>query len=302
MIKIKILFIGCVQSSKILLESLIADLSEEIELIAVITKKRSDFNSDFCDLAHICVENSIEFIYADNINEEDLVQYIKDKKPDLIYCFGWSQLLSSEIIDIPNIGCVGFHPTKLPHNRGRNPIVWTLALGLEETASTFFFLEKDADNGDIISQEKIKVSLLDDASSLYNKILNVAKKQIVYLTKQFIENKIVRIKQQESEANIWRKRSAKDGEIDWRMSSLSIYNLVRALTKPYIGAHFTYNSKEYKVWAAELVDNIEYDYRNLEFGKVISVGINNSFIIRTGDGVIRIKKHECNIIREGVYI
>lgn len=40
MIKIKILFIGCVQSSKILLESLIADLSEEIELIAVITKKK----------------------------------------------------------------------------------------------------------------------------------------------------------------------------------------------------------------------------------------------------------------------
>ncbi|MFQ8877714.1 MAG: hypothetical protein ACLR7N_03875 [Roseburia hominis] len=40
--------------------------------------------------------------------------------------------------------------------------------------------------------------------------------------------------------NVWRKRGKRDGEIDWRMSSRAIYNLVRALTKPYVGAHFVY--------------------------------------------------------------
>ena len=34
------------------------------------------------------------------------------------------------------------------------------------------------------------------------------------------------------------ERNIKDGEIDWRMSSESIDNLIKALTHPYIGAHF----------------------------------------------------------------
>lgn len=34
------------------------------------------------------------------------------------------------------------------------------------------------------------------------------------------------------------RRGVLDGQIDWRMSSRAIYNLVRALTRPYPGAHF----------------------------------------------------------------
>ena len=38
--------------------------------------------------------------------------------------------------------------------------------------------------------------------------------------------------------------------IDWRMSSINIYNLVRALTRPYVGATFIYKDKHIKVWKA----------------------------------------------------
>ncbi|WP_408641721.1 DUF4422 domain-containing protein [Sporofaciens musculi] len=48
--------------------------------------------------------------------------------------------------------------------------------------------------------------------------------------------------------NSWRKRGKTDGKIDWRMSVRAIYNLVRALAKPYVGAHFEYQGLEYKVW------------------------------------------------------
>ena len=65
--------------------------------------------------------------------------------------------------------------------------------------------------------------------------------QVVTDFKLWIKNNsIKRIKQDHSISNIWRKRGLKDGIIDWRMSSIGIYNLVRALTKPYIGAIFYY--------------------------------------------------------------
>ena len=58
--------------------------------------------------------------------------------PDLIICVGWSQILKSEILNIPKLGVIGFHPSKLPENRGKHPIIWSLVLGKKETASTFF--------------------------------------------------------------------------------------------------------------------------------------------------------------------
>ena len=66
------------------------------------------------------------------------------------------------------MGVLGYHPTKLPANRGRHPLIWSLVLGLKQSASTFFFLDQDADSGDIISQKDFEILNTDDALALYN--------------------------------------------------------------------------------------------------------------------------------------
>ena len=63
-----------------------------------------------------------------------------------------------------------FSPGLTPQNRGRHPIIWTLALGLCETGSTFFFMDEGADSGDILSQKKITILPEDNAGSLYQKL------------------------------------------------------------------------------------------------------------------------------------
>ena len=76
------------------------------------------------------------------------------------------------------MGVLGYHPAELPKNRGRHPIIWALVLGLKRTASTFFFMDEGADTGDILSQYKINISKNDNAETLYNRIIEVAMKQV----------------------------------------------------------------------------------------------------------------------------
>ncbi len=295
----RILFIGCVESSYILLNELI---NHRFEICGVVTKKESKFNSDFCDLTSLCVSNNIEYFYSENSKDNDTFEFIQSKAPDIIYCFGWSYLLSEDIIRIPKLGAVGFHPAKLPHNKGRHPLIWALILGLESTASSFFMIDEKADNGDIVSQVEIPIGLKDDAKSLYNKVMQVAKNQVVQITQSFSEGSITHVKQNPNEGNIWRKRSKSDGKIDFRMSSLGIYNLVRGLTKPYVGAHIEYNGCDYKVWSAEIVDQSENSYKNLEPGKVLCVYSTRSFIVKTGDGLIKILESDEIDLRAGDYL
>lgn len=294
-----IIFIGCVQSSLVLLNELLVN---GFNVVGIVTKKNSDFNSDFRDLLPICKIYNIDIHYTKTGNDKDTYRFIKDRDPDLIYCFGWSHILSKDILEIPNLASVGFHPAKLPMNKGRHPLIWALVLGLKSTASTFFIMEEIVDNGYIISQVEIDIKFEDDAQSLYDKVLSVAKKQVLDITDGFIKNNIKYLNTELMKDNVWRKRKKDDGKIDFRMSAESIYNLIRGLTKPYVGAHFEYNGKEYKVWKSNVIYDLDKVYENIEPGKIIEVYSDTSFLVKTGENLIKIIESDEIILNEGEYI
>lgn len=275
----RIVFIGTVGFSLSALERLV---SIGADIVGVCTLKESKLNSDHVDLSQISVLHGIPWLYANDINSVEVMNWIEHKAPDVIFCFGWSKLLKQELLELAPLGVIGFHPATLPANRGRHPLIWALVLGLKKTASTFFFMDDGADSGDIISQREIEISDVDDASSLYKKMTQVALDQIEEFMPSLILNTYQRQNQDESLANSWRKRGVADGLIDWRMSAKSIHNLVRGLAKPYVGATFVIDGQEVKVWKTQLV----YDApRNIEPGKVLKVE-NDKMIIKCGEDAI----------------
>ena len=281
----KILFIGTVEFSKIALQKLI-ELNAQV--VGVCTKEKSEFNSDFADLRPLCEKNKIPFKYANDINSKDDCQWIKSLNPDIIFCFGWSNLLKKDILTLAPMGVLGFHPSKLPKNRGRHPLIWALALGLKKSASTFFFMDEGIDSGEILSQKDFDILSTDDAQILYDKFVNIALLQIEEFLPQLEKNTYQTIKQNDEVSNIWRKRAKIDGQIDFRMGSRAIYNLVRALTKPYVGAHINYKDKEIIVWKVEIIENEQH---NIESGKVLDIN-EDKILVKTYDGAIKITHHE----------
>ena len=293
----KILFIGSVQFSK---EALLQSIKSSAEVVGVCTLSESSFNSDHCDLAPVAENNEIPVYYVKDINSSETLSWIKDKKPDVIFCFGWSRLLKQEILNVAPMGVVGFHPALLPHNRGRHPIIWALALGLSETGSTFFFMDEGTDSGDILSQEKISILPQDNAGSLYQKVTNTALGQIAKFIPMLKTGNFERLKQNHSESNYWRKRGIEDGKIDWRMDAQRIHNLVRSLSKPYLGAHFSYRGKTFKVWESSIVE--EKFALNIEPGKVIQKS-SSQMIVKCGTGALSLSSFdENNHIVEGIYL
>lgn len=279
----RIIYIGCVKASYIELKIL---LEQKKDIVAIITKESSIFNSDFVDLKPLGEKYNIPSKYADDINDLDIVNFIKKFMPDVIYCFGWSQIIKENILKIPKLGVIGTHPTQLPYNRGRHPIIWALALGLESTASTFFVMDEKADTGDIISQKKVEIDYKDYAKDLYDKITQLECEQIIEFTEALENGTYKLIKQDKLVGNIWRKRIEEDGKIDWRMSSRGIYNLVRALSHPYIGAYFMYKEKKIKVWRTEEIEDVKF--RNIEPGKIIKYNSGEDFYVKAYDNIIHV--------------
>ena len=261
----RILFIGTVQLSYDVLKEL---LTLPYVVVGVCPLQQAVHNSDHVDLSQLAEEANIPWRYSPQIHDPDSLDWIQSLQPDVIFCFGWSRLLRKQVLDLAPLGVVGFHPAALPANRGRHPIIWALALGLQETASTFFVMDEGADSGDIISQEVIPILHSDDANSLYLRITNTAIQQIRTWLPALSSKSNTRTPQDQSLANNWRKRGPNDGLIDWRMPAIGIHNLVRALAFPYPGAHMIYQGSMVKVWKSVVTSCSNH---NIEPGKIVAI-------------------------------
>lgn len=281
--KFSVLFIGSAIISEKILNKLI---QKKINIVGIVGKKRIK-NSDSVDLRKIAIKNRINFTYSKNINSIKTVSWIKKLKPDYIFCIGWNQLLNEKILKIPK-ETVGYHPSLLPYNRGRHPIIWAIFLGLKKTGSTYFFMNKIADGGKIISQKSIKIKNTDNSTNLYKKIISISTKQVSEILKK-IQNKKIKKKQNiiKKKHNYWRKRNDFDGKIDWRMNAQSINKLVKALSYPYPNSYFIFKNKKIEIKDAKII-NIKNNIKNIEPGKIFKI-FKNGLIIKTYDQFIYIK-------------
>jgi len=279
-------FIGCVASS---LETLtVLTRMGALEMAGVITRKTAPYNADHVDLAPFCSAQGIPCFHAGPKMTAEALAFLRGALPDIIFCIGWSSLLPPEALAVAPAGVIGFHPAPLPLGRGRHPLIWALALGLRKTASTFFFMDEGADSGDIVSQRPVPITHSDTAATLYAKTLKTAAAQLRSFVPRLFQENPPRTPQDHSKATYWRKRGKNDGGIDFRMDAVAVYNLVRALSPPYPGAHCAHKGREIKIWQARPLADGD---RHHEPGKVIAVE-GRGVTVKCGQGSILLERHE----------
>ena len=179
----RIVLIGCVGFSFECLKKLI---EVNADIVGIVTKESSDFNADFFDLTGFANQNNIPVKQVRDINHPNNISWIKFHNPDIMFCFGWSSLLKEELLNIARMGVVGYHPADLPSNKGRHPLIWAKVLGLDESASTFLFMDESADCGDILNQKKFTISFEESAVELYEKMTSTALLQIEEFLPQLV--------------------------------------------------------------------------------------------------------------------
>ena len=245
------IFVGAVAFSRRCLQILV-ELPVDIALVVTLDGSKSRRHADYTDLAPLASHHGIPILRVADINSPEVPQRLESECPDVIFVLGWSQIVSDRVLDIPRLGCIGSHPALLPRNRGRHPIVWALVEGLQETGLTFFFLDQGVDSGDIVWQRSCLIESEDDAASLYGKIEDLAEAGLRDFVPRLLEGTATRTPQDDSLATYWRKRNDDDGRIEWCQTAERIRNLVRGLTRPYVGAHAFHFDNRFSVWRTEV--------------------------------------------------
>lgn len=193
-----------------------------------------------------------------SIRSDNVKKTIIDLDLDLIIMCGWRQVVNSEIMSIPKLGTIGFHPTPLPKGRGSSPIINSILEGWKKSAVTLFFPDDGVDTGDIIDQAYFPITENDYAIDVYEKCINASKKLVNNNLASVLLNKPnIRRKQNDKKATYLKKITLSDNEIKREDSSIMIYRKIRAFSEPYLGAFINLGDRKLIIDKARLCTKIK---------------------------------------------
>ncbi len=264
----RIVFIGTVEFSYTCLKA-IGESGVKVAGILTQSRDQARFNSDWADLRPLGKTCGAPVHYFHKISSPEALEIIRSLRPDVVFVLGLSQLLPRELLQIPSLGVIGSHPALLPENRGRHPLIWALVKGFTNGGLTFFYIDEGIDSGDIVMQREFPIAVTDTARDLYEKIKALGARMVQELIPL-------------------RKRTKEDGLIPWEAGAWKSYNLIRALTHPYVGAHTFFNGKEIKVWSAWPPESIPHGHGKKHVpGEILGAG-GQGITVFAGDGPLRI--------------
>lgn len=190
------------------------------------------------------INNNIPVLNPQNINE--IIQNIKELKPDIIITCAYGKILPEEILNIPNLGCINIHASLLPKYRGGAPIHHAILNDEKETGITIMYMDKGMDDGDIIYQKEIDIKEDDTLETLSNKLSLLGAKTIIETLPSIINKTNKRIKQDPNKVTYAPIIKREDEKLNFNLTGREVYNKVRTFL-PEPMAYFILDNIEYKV-------------------------------------------------------
>ena len=207
-----------------------------------------------------------------NINDEQTIQLLSEMNLDLLLVIGWSQILSSAAMATARIGAIGAHASLLPHNRGSAPINWAIIRGEKTTGNTLIWLADNVDEGHIIDQFEFPISAYDTCETLYQKVAESNHVMIQRVLPKLLAGERLGRPQPHSDEPLLPRRRPADGLLDWHQSAVSVYNFIRALTRPYPGAFSFLDGRRWMIQSAAMLPTVSGEGRvpGTVIGSVVS--------------------------------
>jgi methionyl-tRNA formyltransferase len=278
---------GSVSFSRTALQRLIQHRTRLVGVLG-LSERRSRNVSDYARMDDLAAAAGIEHLDFDSINEESVLAIMRRWSPDVFFVVGLSQLVRADVMAVPRLGCVGFHPTRLPSGRGRAPVAWLTYFGLPG-AATFFQIDEGVDSGPIFVQEPFEIAPDSYAEETVAKVNVAIERALDRWVPVLNAGNWNPLPQNDSTATYFGRRSREDGLIDWSLHAAEIVRLVRTASRPYPGAYTHYKGRRLTIWRGSVAEDARY--RGV-IGRILAQETNGTFLVQAGSGVVRVEETE----------
>jgi methionyl-tRNA formyltransferase len=161
----RILLFGVTELGTYILKNILA--IPHYEVCGLVFNHSNNF--DIQEMKTLARRRQIDFFEATNTKDSAFHAWVADKQPDVLVIATFDYLVPKSVYTLAKIGAVNIHPSYLPYYRGYHPYFWPIANGEKETGVSIHYLTEGFDDGDIVGQEKVVISLEDTSGTVLQK-------------------------------------------------------------------------------------------------------------------------------------
>ncbi len=241
--KLRIIFFGTPDFVLPVLES----LNQNFELVGVVTtpdalvgRKQILTSSPIAQKAEelkIAVFKPLQFTNS-------LINQLTDLSPDLFIVASYGKIIPQSILDIPKLGSINIHPSKLPLYRGASPIQSQLLDGVTDSGISFILMDAEMDHGPIIKLSAFSFQPSDTFQTLHYSMFKQAAEVLPEVINGFVDGSLKPVEQDHSKATFCGHITRESGyfDIDNPPSKEQLDRMIRAYF-PWPSAWTRWNGK-----------------------------------------------------------
>lgn len=247
----KIVFMGTPDFAVGALEALV---KAGHEITAVVTQpdkpKGRSGELQFPPVKKCAVSHNIPVFQPKKIKTPENIEELKKYPADIYIVAAFGQILSQDILDIPEYGCLNIHASLLPKYRGASPIQRVIIDGEKRTGVTIMQMDAGLDTGDMLYRKEVEISDEDTFETLHDKLMAAGGEAITEALELLEKGELIPEKQDDS-VSCYAPRIGKEmGELDFNRTAVELDRLVRGMN-PWPSAYTYFRGKQLKIWKAK---------------------------------------------------
>ncbi|MEC4983506.1 MAG: methionyl-tRNA formyltransferase [Oscillatoria sp. PMC 1068.18] len=303
----KIIFFGTPLFAVPTLERLLEDPEFEVKAVVTQPDKPRGRGKKLIPSAvkKIATNHNLPVWQPKNIKKNAAtIAKLRETQADAFVVVAYGQILSPEILAIPQLGCINVHGSLLPKYRGAAPIQWCLFNGEPETGITTMLMDAGMDTGAMLLKVHTIIGLLDNAHQLAETLASSGADLLVETLLKLELDAIEPIPQDDSEASYAKLIDKSDYALDWDRSAIALHNQIRGFY-PNCTAKFRSNSmkiiataplgKEYWSSLPSEFALLQQQWSELASlsgtpGEVVTIVKNCGPVVQTGQGLLLLRE------------
>lgn len=121
---------------------------------------------DPVDLAAHAAGLGVPVLRPEKVNAPATRTWLRQLRPDYFLVCNYQQIFKEELLAVPSVTCINFHPSPLPRYAGLAPFYWMVRHGERDGAISVVEMTPGIDDGPILMRGSLPLTGRESASSL----------------------------------------------------------------------------------------------------------------------------------------
>jgi len=180
-------------------------------------------------------EATLPLLQTADANAPESIAWIRRHEPRAGVVVAFGQILKKSIREVPELGFINLHASRLPRYRGAAPVHAAIRAGERRTGVSVMRVEPRLDAGPVFACREVEIGPDENAGELAARLAEVGAALLLEVLDRLEAGTAVAVPQDEAAATHVGLITAEERVIDWNRPAREIHDHVRGLT-PHPGA------------------------------------------------------------------